>query len=116
MTSLVKTLVRQARKKEMAYIYDKVWTVVKKVYSRQEVIVRGETEEKEEKVFNRFIRVSSSGWEYEADHRHAEIIIKKHGACTKGETNERHIEGRAVDSDRSRRIQSLSGYDILSGV
>ena len=32
--------------------------------------------DKEAKVRNRIIRVSSSGWEYEADQRHGEILIK----------------------------------------
>ena len=46
---------------------------------RTKVIGTGEGESVEGKVLNRVIRVSSEGWEYEPDQRHAEIIIAELG-------------------------------------
>ena len=37
---------------------------------------RADEESKEESVFNRMIRMTDQGWEYEADQRHSDIIIK----------------------------------------
>ena len=37
-------------------------------------------ESREERILNRVIRVSESGWEYEADQRHADLIIRETGA------------------------------------
>ena len=39
-----------------------------------------EGESREERILNRVIRVSESGWEYEADQRHADLIIRETGA------------------------------------
>ena len=36
----------------------------------------GPEEKREGRVFNRIVRVSEDGWEYEADQRHADLIIK----------------------------------------
>ena len=33
-------------------------------------------ESREERIVNRVIRVSEDGWEYEADQRHADLIIR----------------------------------------
>ena len=38
-----------------------------------------EGESREERTLNRVIRVSDDGWEYEADQRHADLIIKETG-------------------------------------
>ena len=43
------------------------------------VIGHGKDEEKEGKVLNRIVRAIPTGWEYEADPRHAEIIVKEMG-------------------------------------
>ena len=39
-----------------------------------------EGEVKEARILNRIIRVTSDGWEYEADQRHADLIIQETGA------------------------------------
>ena len=39
-----------------------------------------EGESREERILNRVIRVSEAGWEYEADQRHADLIIRETGA------------------------------------
>ena len=43
------------------------------------VVGRQEGEDKEARILNRLIRVTDDGWEYEADQRHAELIIKTLG-------------------------------------
>ena len=40
------------------------------------VVGRKEGEEKETIILNRIIRVKEEGWEYEADQRHGELIVK----------------------------------------
>ncbi len=40
------------------------------------VVGNGEGESKEETVLNRVVRRTEKGWEYEADRRHAELIVK----------------------------------------
>ena len=37
-------------------------------------------ESREERILNRVIRVTDDGWEYEADQRHADLIIQETGA------------------------------------
>ena len=37
-------------------------------------------ESREERILNRVIRVTEDGWEYEADQRHADLIIRETGA------------------------------------
>ena len=39
-----------------------------------------EGESREERILNRVIRVSESGWDYEADLRQADLIIRETGA------------------------------------
>ena len=39
----------------------------------------GPAESKEEKVLNRVIRVTRNGWEYEADQRHSDLLVKSMG-------------------------------------
>ena len=39
-----------------------------------------EGEVKEARILNRIIRVTRGGWEYEADQRHADLIIQETGA------------------------------------
>ena len=43
------------------------------------VVGRGKEEDKEARILNRVIRVTPSGWEYEADQRHGELITKTLG-------------------------------------
>ena len=43
------------------------------------VVGRGNGEDKEARILNRVIRVKPGGWEYEADQRHGELIIKALG-------------------------------------
>ena len=43
------------------------------------VVGRGVGEDKEARILNRVIRVKPGGWEYEADQRHGELIIKSLG-------------------------------------
>ena len=81
--------------------------------------------EKSRKVLNRIIRVSSSGWEHEAEQRHAEVIIKTVNVerasllCTSGE-EESWTKGAkergTVDGGQSGRIQGLGGEGKISGV
>ena len=40
-------------------------------------------EVREARILNRIIRVTSQGWEYEADQRHADLIIQETGAFSK---------------------------------
>jgi len=42
---------------------------------KTKVIGNGDKEQSEERILNRVIRVTAGGWEYEADQRHADIII-----------------------------------------
>ena len=39
-----------------------------------------EGESREERILNRVIRVNEDGWEYEADQRHADLIVRETGA------------------------------------
>ena len=39
----------------------------------------GSKHAKEGKVLNRVIRITESGWEYEADQRHGELIVEMMG-------------------------------------
>ena len=39
---------------------------------------------REARILNRVIRVTPQGWEYEADQRHADLIIQETGASSKG--------------------------------
>ena len=41
-------------------------------------------EVKEAWILNRVIRVTSQGWQYEADQRHADLIIQETGAASIG--------------------------------
>ena len=43
---------------------------------KTKVIGMGRGEEREERVLNRVLRVTDEGWEYEADQRHAELIVE----------------------------------------
>ena len=44
--------------------------------SRQRFIGQGEGEDREERVLNQIIRVTTEGWEYEPHQRHADILIQ----------------------------------------
>ena len=52
-------------------------------------------EAKEERILNRIIRATESGWEYEADQRHADLIIQETG--TSGMSNLTHLGGDKKD-------------------
>ena len=41
-------------------------------------------EVKEARILNRVIRVTREGWEYEADQRHADLIVQETGAASMG--------------------------------
>ena len=43
---------------------------------KTKVIGSGEEESQEEKVLNKIIRWTASGWEYEGDRRHEEIVVR----------------------------------------
>ena len=43
---------------------------------KTKVIGPGADEMKEANVLNRTVRITSNGWEYEADQRHADLIIR----------------------------------------
>ena len=86
----------------------------------------GENEEKEGKVLNRVVRITDDGWEYEADQRHAEIIVEAmklgdaKSVSTPGgdeekdwETEENAEELNAEDSTRFRAIAARANYLAL---
>ena len=43
---------------------------------KTKVVGNGEGESQEESVLNRMVRVTDEGWQYEADQRHADIILQ----------------------------------------
>ena len=43
-----------------------------------------EGEAQEARILNRVIRITAQGWEYEADQRHADLIIEETGASSRG--------------------------------
>jgi len=57
------------------------------------VIGTGVGEVQEARVLNRIIRITSNGWEYEPDQRHAEMIVEQLGLK----------EAKAVETPRRRR-------------
>ena len=70
-------------------------------------------------VLHRIIRVGSSGWEYEADQRHAEILIKtlnmEHAnpVCTLGE-EDRWMKGKKKEDAFSTADTSISSHTATS--
>ena len=46
---------------------------------KSKVLGHGAHELREARILNRVVRVTANGWEYEADQRHADLIIKELG-------------------------------------
>ena len=79
-------------------------------------------ESREERSQNRVIRVSEDGWEYEADHRHADLIIRETGADKLSplshpggdkktiETEEQSYELQGQEATRFRAVAARSNY------
>ena len=79
-------------------------------------------ESREERILNRVIRVSENGWEYEADQRHADLIIRETGADKLSplshpggdkktiEEEERSEELRGQEATRFRAVAARSNY------
>ena len=57
------------------------------------VVGTGFGEVQEARVLNRIVRITSNGWEYEPDQRHAEMIVEQLGLK----------EAKAVETPRRRR-------------
>ena len=86
------------------------------------VVGECEGEQREARVLNRIIRVGPEGWEYEADQRHAEIIVKElrlEGAkavSTPGEDEKKWEEGKnkvilgSEQATQFRRIAARANY------
>eukprot|EP00973_Karenia_brevis_P063093 8772144-Karenia_brevis.AAC.1 len=48
----------------------------KRFHIKTQVVGLGPTDNSEGRVLNRVVRVTEDGWEYEADQRHADLLIK----------------------------------------
>jgi len=84
---------------------------------KTKIIGSREGEEKEARVLNRIIRVTSDGWEYEPDQRHAELIIESLGLMeakaveTPTEEEKKWEEEdnlKELDAEKSRRFRSIA--------
>ena len=53
-----------------------------------------EGESREERILNRVIRVNENGWEYEADQRHADLIVKETGGDKLSARSRTRVETR----------------------
>ena len=60
-------------------------------------------EVKEARILNRVIRVTSEGWEYEADQRHAGLIIQETGAASMGTLSHPGGENRMLEEGASSK-------------
>ena len=81
-----------------------------------------EGESKEERILNRVIRVTSEGWAYEADQRHADLIIQETGASTMStlshpggdekviEEEEKSEELQGKEATRFRAVAARANY------
>ena len=81
-----------------------------------------EEEVDEARVLNRVIRVTELGWEYEADQRHADLLIEGMGMASANSTKTRRgREGRVQGADggaqqqRRERVQGPCSTGQLSG-
>ena len=61
------------RRKDMRWMEE---MLAKRFEIKTKKIGRGKEESREAKVLNRVIRVTEEGWEYEADQRHGELIVR----------------------------------------
>ena len=55
-----------------------------------------EGEVKEARILNRIIRRTSKGWEYEADQRHADLIVQETGAGRGSEPLSKHQQNKMI--------------------
>lgn len=58
---------------------------------------------KEAKILNRVIRVTDQGWEYEADQRHADLIIQETGASSRGTLSHPGGEKRTLEEEAASK-------------
>ena len=66
-----------------------------------------EGESREERILNRVIRLTKEGWEYEADKRHADLIIQETGASKLGALS--HPGGDKKVIEEEERSEELQG-------
>ena len=66
-------------------------------------------EVKEARTLNRVIRVTDHGWEYEADQRHADLIIQETGAASKGTLS--HPGGEKKTLEEEAESKELVGAE-----
>jgi len=66
-------------------------------------------ESREERILNRVIRVTEEGWEYEADQRHADLIIKESGAASLSPLS--HPGGGKRTIEQEEQIEELQGRE-----
>ena len=83
---------------------------------KTKIVGAGDDEVKEERILNRVIRITDDGWEYEADQRHADIIIKEmnlqdaKGVASPGEDDKRWQEEEdhiKLDGNEARKYRGL---------
>ena len=60
-------------------------------------------EVKEARILNRVIRVTDQGWEYEADQRHADLIIQETGAASRGTLSHLGGEERMLEEEAASK-------------
>ena len=81
------------------------------------VIGTGVGEVREARVLNRILRITDSGWEYEPDQRHADMIVEqlslKEAKAVETRTEEEkkweaEENAQELDPDRSRAFRSLA--------
>ena len=60
-------------------------------------------EVKEARILNRVIRVTDQGWAYEADQRHADLIIQETGAASKGTLSHPGGEKRMLEEEAASK-------------
>ena len=68
-----------------------------------------EGESREERILNRVIRVSENGWEYEADQRHADLIIRETGADKMSPLSHPGGDKRTIEEEEQR--EELQGQE-----
>ena len=57
---------------------------------------------REARILNRIIRVTPQGWEYEADQRHADLIIQETGAADKSPLTHPGGDKKVLEEKESR--------------
>ena len=84
---------------------------------KTKIIGRGKNDLKEARILNRVVRITPEGWEYEADQRHAEIIINSLGleeskeVTTAGEDSKpwkEEEEEEKLDKPRAAEYRALA--------